>query len=92
MSVEAVLGMADKLSAVTDPAPGLFAGNLELLINSINDEAHFNEAGVAACTWMLAAAQAKRYEVSHWCEAEPLILQQPVERPIFLTGLPDAHF
>ena len=88
MSVEAVLDMASKLSAVPDPTPGLFAGNLELLINSINDEAQFSEAGVAACTWMLAAAEAKRCEVSHWCEAEPLIVQQPVERPVFLTGLP----
>jgi len=88
MSVESVLEIAGKLSPVADPSPGLFADNLELLINSINDEAQMSEAGADACTWMLAAAQAKRNEVSHWCASEPLIEQQPVERPVFLTGLP----
>lgn len=88
MSVESVLEMAGKLSPVADPTPGLFAGNLELLINSINDEARMSEAGVAACTRMLASAQAKRNEVSHWLANEPRIGEQSVERPVFLTGLP----
>ena len=88
MSVESVLEMAGKLSPVADPTPGLFAGNLELLINSINDEARMSEAGVAACTRMLASAQAKRNEVSHWLANEPRIEEQSVERPVFLTGLP----
>jgi hypothetical protein len=37
---------------------------------------------------MLALAQRKRIEVSHWCETEPAITRQPIERPVFLTGLP----
>lgn len=88
MAVEVVLEKANALSAVADPTPGLFADNLDLLINSINEEAQMSDAGVAACTWMLASAQAKRNEVSHWCASEPLIAQQPVDRPVFLTGLP----
>lgn len=88
MSVEAVLEKAIALSPVADPTPGLFANNLELLINSINAEAQMSEQGAAACIWMLALAEAKRIEVSHWCEREPLIGEQPVERPVFLTGLP----
>ena len=88
ISAEAVTGMAQGMAQVPDPAPELFAGNLALLINSLNAEAQLSEQGAAACTWMLASALAKRIEVSHWCAIEQSIEQQPVERPVFLTGLP----
>lgn len=88
ISAEAIGELAQQMSPVEDPTPGLFAENLDLLVASINEEGQFSEQGVQACTVMLALAQRKRIEVSHWCETEPGITQQPVERPVFLTGLP----
>jgi hypothetical protein len=88
ISAQAVTELAHKMSPVDDPTPGLFAENLELLVASINEEGQFNERGAAACTGMLALAQRKRMEVSHWCATETEIVEQPVERPVFLTGLP----
>ncbi|MDG2002452.1 MAG: sulfotransferase [Novosphingobium sp.] len=88
LSVAAVFEHAHALSPVTDPTPELFADNLELLIESINEEARMSEDGAAACSWMLASALHKRMEISHWCESEPDIVARPVERPVFLTGLP----
>jgi len=88
MAVEVVLEKANALSAVADPTPGLFADNLELLIDSINEEAQMSLRGAEACTWMLASAQAKRNDVSHWSLLEPRIGEQTIERPVFLTGLP----
>jgi hypothetical protein len=88
VSAEAVIEMAQAMAQVADPTPELFAENLDLLVTAINAEGRFSEHGAAACTAMLAQAQRKRIEVSHWCAAEPGIVQQPVEQPIFLTGLP----
>lgn len=88
LSAEAVTRMAQGLAPVPDPTPDLFADNLALLVDSLNAEANLSERGVAASSWMLASALRKRIEVSHWCASEPSIEQQPVERPIFLTGLP----
>jgi hypothetical protein len=88
ISIEAIIEKAHAISPVDDPTPQLFADNLELLVNSINEEAQLNEAGAAACSWMLASAMHKRMEISHWWESDPAIGAQQVERPVFLTGLP----
>lgn len=88
ISAQAIVEKAQALSPVADPTPELFADNLDLLVDAINAEAQLSEQGAAACTWMLALAQRKRIEVSHWCEQEPGIAEQGIERPIFLTGLP----
>jgi hypothetical protein len=88
ISAEAIVAQAEALSPVADPTPDLFADNLELLVASINEEAGLSEQGAAACSWMLAQAQRKRIEVSHWCAHEPEIVRQPVAPPVFLTGLP----
>lgn len=88
LSVQEVIDKASAMCPVADPAPGLFRDNLELLIASINEEARMSEQGAAAATWMLAMAQRKRMEVSHWLEREPGIAAQPVERPLLLSGLP----
>jgi hypothetical protein len=88
ISAEAIVAQAEALSPVADPTPRLFADNLQLLVASINEEAGLSERGAAACSWMLAQAQRKRIEVSHWCANEPEIVRQPVTNPVFLTGLP----
>ena len=76
------------MSPVADPVPDLFMGNLTALVGALNAEGQLNDAGVAAITWMLSSALEKRIEVMHWWEREPLIREQPVERPVFLAGLP----
>ena len=76
------------MSPVADPVPDLFMGNLTALVDALNAEGQLNDAGVAAITWMLSSALEKRIEVMHWWESEPPIRAQPVERPVFLAGLP----
>ena len=88
VSLQEVIDKAGAMGPLADPAPELFSNNLALLVDSINEEAQMSEQGAAACTWMLALAQRKRSEISHWLGMEPGIAEQPVERPLFLTGLP----
>ncbi|RZJ97962.1 MAG: sulfotransferase [Novosphingobium sp.] len=88
LSTAAIVAQAQAMSPVADPTPGLFVRNLDLLVSSLNEEARLSERGVAACNGMLALAERKRIEVSHWCATEPEIVRQPVDRPVFLTGLP----
>lgn len=88
LSSEAIIAKAQAIAPVADPFPGLFKANLDILVASINEEARLSESGAAATEWMLVAAERKRIEISHWCAADPGIAQRPVERPVFLTGLP----
>lgn len=88
LSSDAIVEKAQASSPVADPAPGLFATNLDMLVSSINEEARLSESGAVATAWMLTQAERKRIEISHWCASEPRIVQQAVERPVFLTGLP----
>lgn len=88
VSIEAVTARGRALAGVPDPTPEIYAGNLALLIGSLNAEARLNEQGAEAITAALASALSRRIQISHWWESEPLIRARPVERPLFLTGLP----
>jgi hypothetical protein len=76
------------MAGVPDPTPDLYADNLGLLVDSLNAEARLNADGAEAVTAMLAVALSRRIQISYWWDAEPLIREQPVPQPLFLTGLP----
>jgi hypothetical protein len=88
ISVQAIVAQAHAMAPVADPTPDLFMDNLTALVTSLNEEGQMNATGAATITWMLASALEKRIEIMHWWESEPLIREQPVERPVFLVGLP----
>lgn len=76
------------MAALSDPTPDLYVDNLKLLIDSINGEARLTERALPQIQGMLAFAVSRRIQVSHWYDAEPGIAAEPIESPLFLTGLP----
>ncbi len=82
--------MAQALAMTDVPAPDLaaFRGNLDLLVDGINTEAGLRPEAVAGVQRQLAQPLRNRIEVSHWTRQHPEIRDEPIERPIFLTGLP----
>lgn len=88
IDIDRLVGAAQRRAGVPDPDPTAFRSNLELLVESINDEAHLTPAGVEAASAMLGGALAKRIEVSWWADTYPEVHDEPVVAPLFLTGLP----
>ena len=88
IDIARVVEDANRSAGVPDPDPDRFYGNLELLVTSINDEAALLPGAVAPVHDSLVTALRNRIEVSHWAEAQPDIRSEPIEEPLFLTGLP----
>ncbi len=88
IDIDRLVETARSAAGVADPEPEAFHTNLELLVGSINAEAHLSALGAESATAMLAAALAKRIEVSWWASEHPEIRDELVSEPLFLTGLP----
>jgi Sulfotransferase family len=88
LDVAAINESAAAIAEVDNPDPAPFLSNLELLADAINAEAGLTPAGSASAHQALALALRNRMEVSAWTMAHPEILDEEIDRPIFLTGLP----
>jgi Sulfotransferase family len=88
VTLEQIVETAHAAGPASDPTPNAFAGNLEVLIESVNNEGRLSARGAAAVTWMLGDALRKRIDVTSWWTKEPGIQAGTIEQPIFLTGLP----
>jgi hypothetical protein len=88
VAVERILEAADAGASAAAPTPDAFAGNLEVLVESVNEESRLTPVGVAAVTWMLGDALRRRIDIASWWNKEPGIQAGRIEQPLFLTGLP----
>jgi len=88
LTVDEVVERAEALTDVEDPDPAHFVENLEAVVRSMNEEAALTPEGVEGNAAMLAVALRNRIEVDRYVADEPAVDGSPIERPIFLTGLP----
>jgi len=92
------LGRLDKTEIETaaaamagvDPsfAAGEFEHNLRVAVDSTNNEAVLNAAGHDAVREELLFGLATRLEADRWIRDFPEVLDEKIDRPLFLTGLP----
>lgn len=61
---------------------------LGLLVDSLNNEAKLTEIGEMAGTRTIMGYLVNRLKVIDWTSSHPEILDQPVEKPMFVFGLP----
>lgn len=61
---------------------------LGILLKSYQEEARFTEAGMQRSIKTLVDALATRMQVEDWLERHPDLLDRPIERPLFVFGLP----
>jgi hypothetical protein len=88
LTVDHVVQRAQAMTDVQDPDPTHFAGNLAAVVDCMNGEAELTEAAVEMAVGMLAVAMRNRMEVDRYIADEPAAEDSPIDRPIFLTGLP----
>lgn len=88
LSADAVVAHAIAMTDVADPDLLSFRDNLDLLVDCINVEGRLRPDAIDGVARGLAQPLRNRIEVSHWLQAHPEIRDEPIDRPIFLTGLP----
>ena len=88
LTVDEVVERAHALTDVVDPDPTHFLQNLDAVVRCVNEEAALTPQSVEANAAMMAVALRNRIEVDRYVADEPGIDDSPLERPIFLTGLP----
>ena len=68
-----------------DPA---FYEALERLIEALHSEARLNEFGQMRAQMTIADGLARRLEIEDYFKRHPEVGEQPVQRPVFILGLP----
>lgn len=71
-----------------DNESAMFDRNLDVLADSLNREGNLSPGGAAQTHGECVAALTNRLESLRWTREHPEILQERIERPILLTGLP----
>jgi hypothetical protein len=88
LSADAVVAEAVAMAGVAEPDTETFRSNLDLLTDSINAEAGLRPEAIGPAQTQLAHVLRNRIEVSDWLRRRPQIADEPIEKPLFLTGLP----
>jgi hypothetical protein len=88
LRLDAIVDIAARMAEAVDPDLTPFQANLELLVDCINGEARLTAAGATGTAAQLALPLRNRIEVTDWLRRHPEIEKEPIETPLFLTGLP----
>ena len=88
LTVERVEEYAACRTQATDPQPNHFRDNLAAVVECMNEDTEWTDAGLSAVTHMLGQALRNRIEVDRFASDTPTLDEGALVRPIFLTGLP----
>jgi len=79
---------AARLAGIADSEAGIFDANLDALVQSVNAENDSSEAGARQIEAELIDSLRHRLLSLKWVTERPEITAEPIEQPVFLTGLP----
>lgn len=88
MTVEEIIAAASAQSGLTDFGDPAILEGLSVLLKSYAEEARFTERGSQIAHAALVTTMANRMRVEDWLKQHPEILEAPVEKPLFVFGLP----
>lgn len=88
MTVEEVIAAARAQSGLTDFGDPAILDGLERLLKSYAEEARFTPRGAEMMYADVVATLANRMRVEDWLARHPELLDAPIEKPLFVFGLP----
>lgn len=88
MTVDEILSAAQAQSGLTDIGDPAILEGLGILLEAYEMEARFTEAGMQRATGALVNTLVNRMRVEDWLKKHPALLEQPIEKPLFVFGLP----
>jgi hypothetical protein len=87
-SADDLIERACEEAALDDFGSTSYREGLAVLVASLDEEAVLSEVGVAALETQVTTNLVNRLRVTEWLATHPELLGQPVERPLFILGMP----
>jgi hypothetical protein len=88
MNTADIIDRARKATGFSDFGDPLALEGLERLVKSSNEEARLSPAGAARWQETLTGIAINRLRIVDYLKKKPELLQRPVEKPMFVFGLP----
>lgn len=88
MNTDDVVAAATKKTGLTNFGDPAILDGLSRLLDSYENEARFTEKGLQTAHGDLVTSLAIRMKVEDWLDRHPQLLQEPIEKPMFVFGLP----
>lgn len=88
MQVNALLAQAEQRTNLSNLGDSTILDALQRLVDAINAEASLNARGREAMEQELVDTLANRLQVEAYLAQHPQLLEQPIDRPLFVFGLP----
>ncbi len=88
MLVDDILTKAQQVTGLSDPGDPSFLEGLEKLVAAASEEARLSAAGAPRWEASVVATLANRLRIVDYLKRHPELLERPVERPMFVFGLP----
>ncbi len=88
MTVDEIVSAASAQTGLSDIGDPAALDGLQRLLDSYANEANFTERGSEMAHGFLIGQMAHRMQIEDWLKKHPELLDQPIERPLFVFGLP----
>jgi hypothetical protein len=88
IDADKILADARTETGLTDLGDDGILAPFHLLVDSLNKDAHLSERGEGAFIRTVTGYIANRLKVEDWLARHPELLDRPVEKPMFVFGLP----
>lgn len=88
MNIDAIVAAATEQTRLADFGDVECLDGLAQLLKSYEEEARFTEMGRQMAYADLISSMAIRMKVEDWLKRHPELLERPVEKPMFVFGLP----
>jgi hypothetical protein len=88
IDVASLLAAAREQTGLSNLGDDAILEGLDVLVDSINREAKLTDAGRQRWTTTLVGTLANRLRVEDWLASHPELLERPIEKPLFVFGLP----
>lgn len=88
MIPDAIINAARQRTGLTSFGDEAILEGLEVLLQAYQTEARFTGMGLQRATLALVDALSNRMQVEHWLNQHPELLDRPIDRPLFVFGLP----
>jgi Sulfotransferase family len=88
INADHLLATARAETGLTDLGDDGIIAPFRLLVDSLNKDAKLTEQGEGAFVRTVTGSLANRLRVEDWLKQHPELLERPVEKPMFVFGLP----
>lgn len=88
LNTDELIAAAREQTGLTDFGDPPFRDGLDVLVDAWNTEAKLTESGMGRVAASTIATLAQRLKVEDYLKANPALLDAPVEKPLFVFGLP----